>query len=87
LIYFCFFPKGIASPNQSLTAAVEPGHGGTTRLAVQQLEEEAKLLLRAGIATATERTYTTNLKGFLSLCHEINLFPLPATEDTIILSM
>lgn len=41
--------------------------------------------MKAGIAPSTERTYTTAQKGFLSFCHQLNLVPLPASEDTLIL--
>lgn len=41
--------------------------------------------MKAGIATSTEKTYSTAQRSFLSFCQDLNLSPLPATEDTLIL--
>jgi hypothetical protein len=64
---------------------VETGDSGQAGLAVRRLEEQAEVLLRAGIAQSTEKTYSTAQRGYLLFCQRLNLTPLPATEDTLIL--
>ncbi len=83
--FFCFLPKGFPTANQGGTAALEHSGGGSTRLAVRRLEEQAQQFLQAGIATSTEKAYTSAQRSYLFFCSQLNVTPLPASEDTLIL--
>jgi hypothetical protein len=83
--FLCFFSIGTGSTNQDPDAAL--GHGGSneTRLAVDRLEAQVKQFLQRGIAPSTEKAYLSAQRGFVAFCQQLNLTPLPASEDTLIL--
>ena len=54
-------------------------------MVVSSLERQASEFLLKGIAPATLRTYSSAQGIFLAFCQRLNLNPIPATEDTLIL--
>jgi hypothetical protein len=83
--FFCFFPKGTTATHQHTTGALGSSGGNPTRLAISRLDGKAQNLLRKGITQSTEKVYLSAHRGYLLFCQHLNLQPLPATEDTLIL--
>ena len=57
----------------------------STRLAVADLERIANQLVKDSIADSTRRCYTTGQTTYLTLCSRLNMQPLPAREQLLIL--
>ena len=57
----------------------------STRLAVADLERIANHLVKGSIADSTRRCYTTGQTTYLTFCSRLNMQPLPATEQLLII--
>jgi len=61
------------------------GGGSATRLHISRVQEKDEHFLRKGIVQSTEKAYLSAQRGYLLFCQWLNLQPLLATEDTLIL--
>lgn len=54
-------------------------------LTVEDLQQQARSLLRNGVRARTRRVYDSAQKRFLKFCERYGLVPVPATEQTLLL--
>lgn len=58
---------------------------GAAGLALREVEKSLLFFLQKGLAASTQKCYQSGQHRFLSFCQQVNLQPLPATENTIAL--
>lgn len=54
-------------------------------LDISSLERQVCCLIESGLAANTRKVYNTAISLFLSFCHRLQLVPVPASKDTLLL--
>lgn len=90
LMLFPTIRYGCSCPHRSSGRSDSSSIGGAhcisaTGLDVLRLERPVCNLIESGITNNTKKVYNTAISLFLSFCWRLQLFPVPALEDTLLL--